>query len=181
MDIRTIFLQQIYLSICLSICLAIYLPTYLAIYLINLDNFLTSPQIIVSVHAPVEITKPWKIGFRYAVLEAGVYLGYWVEWKVKYRSSRPEVLRQKVVLRNFAKLIGKHLCQILFFNKVAGLRPATLLKRRLLHRCFPVNFRKLLRTPFLKEHLQWLLLQIIHRKTAMQGTEVSLNILCEWL
>ena len=26
------------------------------------------------------------------------------------------------VLRNFAKLTGKHLCQTLFFNKVAGLR-----------------------------------------------------------
>ena len=77
MDIRTIFLQQIYLSICLSICLAIYLPTYLAIYLINLDSFLTSRQIIVSVHAPVEITKPCKIGLRYAVLEVEVYfLGY---------------------------------------------------------------------------------------------------------
>ena len=48
--------------------------------------------------------------------------------------------------------------QGLLFNKVAGLRPATLLKRRLWHRCFPVNFAKFLGTPFLKEHLQWLLL-----------------------
>ena len=38
---------------------------------------------------------------------------------------------QKVVLRNFTKFPGKHLCQSLFFNKVAGLRPATLLKKRL--------------------------------------------------
>ena len=30
-----------------------------------------SPQIIVSAHAPVEITKPQKIGLRYTVLEAG--------------------------------------------------------------------------------------------------------------
>ena len=28
----------------------------------------------------------------------------------------------KGVLRNFAKFAGKHLCQRLFFNKVAGLR-----------------------------------------------------------
>ena len=27
------------------------------------------PQIIVSAHAPVEITKPYKVGLRYAVLE----------------------------------------------------------------------------------------------------------------
>ena len=36
---------------------------------------------------------------------------------------------------------GKHLCQSLF-NKVTGLRPAILLKKRLLLRCFPVNFVK---------------------------------------
>ena len=69
------------------------------------------------------------------------------------RNSRQEVFCKKGVLRNFAKFTGKHLCQSLFFNKVAGLRPATLLKKRLWHRCFPVNFAKFLRTPFLTEHL----------------------------
>ena len=35
------------------------------------------------------------------------------------------------------------------FNKIAGLKPATLLKKRLLHRStFPVNFAKFPRTPF---------------------------------
>ena len=38
-------------------------------------------------------------------------------------------------------------------------RPATLLKKRLWHRCFPVNFVKFLRTPFYKERLWWLLLR----------------------
>ena len=33
------------------------------------------PQIIVSAHAPVEITKPHKVRLRYAVLEAGVCFG----------------------------------------------------------------------------------------------------------
>ena len=32
----------------------------------------------------------------------------------------PEVFCKKGVLRNFAKFTGKHLCQSLFFNKVAG-------------------------------------------------------------
>ena len=50
----------------------------------------------------------------------------------------------------FTKITGKHLRQGLLFNKVAGLRPATLLKKRLGHRCFPVNFVKFLRTPFWK-------------------------------
>ena len=52
------------------------------------------------------------------------------------------------VVRNFAKFTGKKLCQILFFNKVTGLRPATLFKKILWHRYFPVNFAKFLRTPF---------------------------------
>ena len=78
-------------------------------------------------------------------------------WHV-FRSSRPEVFCKKGVLSNFTKFTGKHLCQRLFFNKVAGLRPATLLKRSLWHRCFPVNFVKFLRTPFFMEHLWWLLL-----------------------
>ena len=47
-----------------------------------------------------------------------------------------------------------------FFNKVASLRTATLFKKRLWHRCFPVNFAIFLRTPFLTEQLRWLLLKL---------------------
>ena len=57
---------------------------------------------------------------------------------------------KKRVLRNFAKIAGKHLNASLFFNKVPGLRPAPLLKKRLSYRCFSVNFVKFLRTPFLQ-------------------------------
>ena len=73
---------------------------------------------------------------------------------VTYRSSHQMCSVKKSVLRNFEKFTGKHLCQSIFFNKVAGLSPrlspATLLKKRLWHRCFPVNFAKFLRTPFLQ-------------------------------
>ena len=62
----------------------------------------------------------------------------------------PEVFYVKGVLRNFHKTCRKHLWQSLFFNKVAGIRPATLLKKRLWHRYFPVSFMKFLRTPFLQ-------------------------------
>ena len=68
----------------------------------------------------------------------------------KTRSSRPEVFCKKDVLRNFAKSTVKHLCQILFFDKVAGLRLATLFKKRLWYRFFPENCVKFLRTPFLQ-------------------------------
>ena len=84
-------------------------------------------------------------------------------WKISsYRSSHPQVFCKKGVLRNFAKFTGKHLCQRLFFNKVARLRQATLLKKSLWHRYFPMNFANFLRTPFFTEHLRWLLLKLKH-------------------
>ena len=57
---------------------------------------------------------------------------------------------KKGVLKIFTKFTEKQLRQSLYFNKVAGLRLATLLKKRLWHRCFPMNFVKFLRTPFLQ-------------------------------
>ena len=41
------------------------------------------------------------------------------------------------------------MCVSLFFNKVAGCEPATLLNKKLQYRCFPVNFEKLLKKYFL--------------------------------
>ena len=52
--------------------------------------------------------------------------------------------------------LEKHL-QKLFFSSFSGLRSATSLKKRFWRRCFPVNFAKFLRTPFLTDHLRWLL------------------------
>ena len=57
-------------------------------------------------------------------------------------SLRKGVLRislRKGILRNFAKITGKHLCQSLF-----------LIKKRLWHVRFSVDFAKFLRTPFYK-------------------------------
>ena len=59
-----------------------------------------------------------------------------LEQQILLARSRPlEVVCEKGVLRNVAKFTGKHLSQSLFFNKVAGLRPASDL---LLH-----NFREI--------------------------------------
>ena len=55
-------------------------------------------------------------------------------------------LYKKAILKNLARFTGKQLCQGLFFNKVAGLE-STLLKYRLRHRCFLVNFAKFLKVP----------------------------------
>ena len=76
---------------------------------------------------------------------------------------------KKGVLRNFTKFSGKYLCQSLFFDKIAGLRPATLSKKRLWHRYFSVNFANFLRAPFVTDHFWWLLL-----------TTVSISDVCFW-
>ena len=57
-----------------------------------------------------------------------------------------EVFFKKFVLEIFTKFTEKHLCQ--------SLSPANLLKKRLWHRCFPVNFVKFLRTSLFTEHLR---------------------------
>ena len=62
-----------------------------------------------------------------------------IKYLLIFRSGRPDVFYKKGVLRNFVKFIGKHLCQSLYFNKVACL---TLLKYRLWHKYFPVTFPK---------------------------------------
>ena len=102
---------------------------------------------------------------------------------IKRQKQPPEVFCKKVVLRNFVKFTGKLLCHSLFLNKVAGLRPK-LLKKRLRHRCFPVNLVKFLRTSFFTEHLWWLLLKRIcefdsywevYERLRAVGFEVTVN------
>ena len=44
------------------------------------------------------------------------------------KKQPPEALNKKGAL-NFTKLTGKQLCPSFFFNNIAGLRPATLLKK----------------------------------------------------
>ena len=44
---------------------------------------------------------------------------------IPFRSSHRRCSVKKGVLKNFPKFTGNHLGQSLFFNKVAGLRPAT--------------------------------------------------------
>ena len=59
----------------------------------------------------------------------------------------------KGVVRNFAELTGKHLCQGLFFDKVTCLESCNLIKKRLWQMCFSVNFAKFVRMSFVTEHL----------------------------
>ena len=72
-----------------------------------------------------------------------------------FRSSRPEVFCKKGNLKYSTELTGKTPCQSpfydngAFYDKGGGLKPATLLKKRLRQRCFPVNFAEHLWCMFL--------------------------------
>ena len=82
-------------------------------------------------------------------------------WDGRDRSSHQSCSMTKGVVRNFAEFTGKHLRR--FWRRcfdVNFARPATLLKKKLLHWCFPVNFAKFLRTPFLQNNLGRLFLEI---------------------
>ena len=62
---------------------------------------------------------------------------------------------RKGVVRNFTKFKGKHLFHSLFFNKVAGLRSATLLKKRLYHRCSHLWWLFLFNGNQIRQKLLW--------------------------
>ena len=68
--------------------------------------------------------------------------------------------------------------RVSFFNKVAYLRPATLLKKSLWDRCFPVHFAKFLRTPtFTETHTDQSILQVVllclKRKTTYKPSKAA--------
>ena len=75
------------------------------------------------------------------------------------RSSHRRYSVKKLFLEIWQNSQENTCARVSFFNKVASLRPATLLKKRLWHRRVPVNFAKFLKIPFFIEHLWWLLLK----------------------
>ena len=74
----------------------------------------------------------------------------WVRGTAAFKSSRPEVLCKKMFLKNFAKFTGKYLCQCLFLIQLQD-KVCNFVKKA--PRCFPANFVKFLRTPYVIEHL----------------------------
>ena len=94
------------------------------------------------------------------------------------RSSHQRCSVRKGVLGNFAELTGKHLCQSLFFNKVAGLGLQSL-QLYFWHRCFLVNFAKFQRTPLLQNTSWWLLLS--YRKCATLTRKWNCNVELFWI
>ena len=67
--------------------------------------------------------------------------------KQHFQKQPPEVSYKERCSWKFCKILKKTPVPEPLFNKVAGLRLAILLKKRLWHSCFHVNFAKFLRTP----------------------------------
>ena len=96
----------------------------------------------------------------------------YVEYKVfmckcvYMQKQPPEMFFKKSVLRNFAKLTAKKpVPESLYLIKLQAW-PATLLKKRLWHRCFPVNFAKISKNTFFTEHLWLTASDFVHLKGA---------------
>ena len=80
------------------------------------------------------------------------------------RSSHQRCSVKKVILRNFAKFTGKHLCQSPFLNKVASYRPkaCNFIKKETLVQMFFREFSKFLVTRFLQNTSGRLRLIVVH-------------------
>ena len=68
------------------------------------------------------------------------------------RSSHRRCSIKNGVLKNFAKLTGKHLCQSLVFNKVAD-SACNFIKKETLVQVFSCEFCKIFKNTFYTEHL----------------------------
>ena len=75
------------------------------------------------------------------------------------KSSHRNCSIKKAVLKNFAISIEKHLIWSLFFIKLQTFRSATLIKKRLQHRCFPAV--KVLQNTYFEGHLSLKCLTVI--------------------
>ena len=61
-----------------------------------------------------------------------------------------QTFHKKAVFKSLVIFTDEHLCCSLFFNENAGLRSCSFIKKRLQHRCFPLNIATFLKTPVLK-------------------------------
>ena len=94
---------------------------------------------------------------------------------IRFRNSCLEMFCKICVVKNFVKLKENNCARVP--------TPATLLKKRLWHRCFPVNFVntfcKLGILSFI-EHLRWLLLAVVSEylyRSAFRHCQTSMMIL----
>ena len=83
----------------------------------------------------------------------------WQSFLATNKSSHLRCFVKKVFLKISQNSQENTCLRVSFFNEVAGLRLSTLLKERLWHRYFPVNFAQFLRTSLLQNTSGRLLLE----------------------
>ena len=91
--------------------------------------------------------------------------------KLNKKKHPPEVFYKKVVLKNFAKFTGNHLCQSLCLNKVA----CNFIKEETLAPVISCELCKIFKNTFFIEHLWWLLQNKIRRFMTIQRKPHSVS------
>ena len=101
-------------------------------------------------------TKDWKwSSCKRIAIDAAAILVKWQFWQQFHRKKQlPEVFYKKLFLQ-ISQYSQKKICE------VADLRNCNFTKKRHQHRCYPVNFTKILRTPILKNICERVLLHLI--------------------
>ena len=94
-----------------------------------------------------------------------MYLSYKLQNNYFSKLSKTGVMSLAIFAAFFSGFQKVFACKETSYVKVSNLqkqslKPATSFKKRLWRRCFTGNFAKFLRTPFLIEHLRWLLLNL---------------------
>ena len=95
----------------------------------------------------------------------------WIRMNMIFKSSCSQIFYKIAALKNFTKFKWKHLRPV-----------AKSVKKRLQHRCFPVNFVKFLKTPFLQNTSGQLLLNFfIYFTVSLPPSELIENRLFPFL
>ena len=136
-----------------------FIPSHLRFFIKSLIVFIFWKYFLISSWFNATVTAYWK----------HLLLFYWLDLLLDFclLSNKENYTPQYTTISHKKKIHIKKPPSGPSFPKVAGLGSANLIKRRLWHRCFPVNFGKFIRTPFYRTPLadcfcfSWIELQML--------------------
>lgn len=135
----------LFYSVCMNESIYTCVYVYIFFFLAFFSSFLFRKNRSVK-YFSILIFLRWQNANKYSFICISKYLRFCDLFI--FRSGRPQVFFEKVVLRNYTKFTRKDICRSLVFRQVAGLRPVFLLKKWFWHTYFPANFAK-----FKKKHV----------------------------
>ena len=98
---------------------------------------------------------------------------FWLTWSSRDRCSHRRCNVRQCVLRNFAKLTGKHPCQSLFLIES---QPCNFIKKETLAQVFSCEFCKISKNTFFTEHL-WATASITTRSSMSKVHRANSHII----